>query len=194
MCSNLLSLVLVEDNRHEKEDRVAEEPQEASLWKIQGKPHDHLMNCRQVFVWLEVQSVHCVVYLGEAQVEVSLQGAPLSGDDLVEDRGQQESHDHPQSHEEEPRQTLLGVVAVMLTLWFWILLPQQQHSLRESTVSLSTALVLLDQNGREREIYAYLCNDSTNSDSRGRRRLLPLQRSGLRLPASAQSPAHTQTQ
>lgn len=60
--------------------------------------------------------MHCVVYLGEAQVEVSLQGAPLSGDDLVEDRGQQESHDHPQSHEEEPRQTLLGVVAVMLTL------------------------------------------------------------------------------
>lgn len=95
--------------------------------------------------------MHCVAYLGEAQVEVSLQGAPLGGDDLVEDRGQQESHDHPQSHEEEPCQTLLGVVAVMLTLGFGILLPQQQHPLKESMVSLSTAVVSLDQNGRKRE-------------------------------------------
>lgn len=56
------------------------------------------------------------VYLGEAEVEVPLQGAPLSGGDLVEDRGQQEGQDHSQSHEEETRQTLLGVVAVMFAL------------------------------------------------------------------------------
>lgn len=60
--------------------------------------------------------MYCVVYLGEAEVEVSLQGAPLSGGDLVEDRGQQEGKDHSQSHEEETCETLLGVVAVMLTL------------------------------------------------------------------------------
>lgn len=57
-----------------------------------------------------------VTHLSEAEVEVSLQGAPLGGDDLVEDGGQQEGQDHSQSHEEEPRQILLGVVAVMFTL------------------------------------------------------------------------------
>lgn len=55
-------------------------------------------------------------YLGEAEVEVSLQGAPLGGDDLVEDGGQQEGQAHSQSHEEETGHTLLGVIAVVLTL------------------------------------------------------------------------------
>lgn len=54
--------------------------------------------------------------LGEAEVEVSLQGAPLSGDDLVEDGGQQEGQAHSQSYEEEACQTLLGVIAVMVAL------------------------------------------------------------------------------
>lgn len=59
---------------------------------------------------------HSVVYLGEAEVEVSLQCASLSGDDLVEDRGQQEGQTHSQSHEEETCQALLSMVAVMFTL------------------------------------------------------------------------------
>lgn len=58
----------------------------------------------------------CAAYFGKAEVEVPLQGAPLSGDDLVKDGGQQEGQQHFQSHEEEPCQTLLGVVAVVLGL------------------------------------------------------------------------------
>lgn len=124
--SNLLPLVLVEDRRHEEEDGVAEEPQEASLQRTQRRPRDHRMTCGSISICLEC---NCAAYFGEAEVEVSLQGAPLSGGDLVEDRGQQEGQHHSQSHEEEPCQTLLGVVAVMLALRFGILLPQQQHSL-----------------------------------------------------------------
>lgn len=80
--------------------------------------------------WEFGRSVSVIVYFGETEVEVSLQGTPLSGDDLVKDWGQQEGEHHSQSHEEEPSQTLLGVVAVVLALGFWILLPQQQPSLK----------------------------------------------------------------
>lgn len=52
-----------------------------------------------MFVCLKAVLVWSVVYLGKAEVEVSLQGASLSGDDLVEDRGQQEGQTHSQSHE-----------------------------------------------------------------------------------------------
>lgn len=55
-------------------------------------------------------------YLSKAQVEVSLQGAPLSGDDLVEDRGQQEGEAHSQDDEEDAGQAPLDVVAVVFTL------------------------------------------------------------------------------
>lgn len=41
---------------------------------------------------------------------------------------------------------------------------------------------------------AYLSEDSADSDRRGGWSLLPLQRSGLRLPVAAQSPAHAQAQ
>lgn len=70
-----------------------------------------------------------MLYFGEAEVEVSLQGAPLGGDDLVEDGGQQEGEQHSERHEEEPCQALLGVVAVVPTPRFRKLLPQQQHGL-----------------------------------------------------------------
>lgn len=60
--------------------------------------------------------MYSIVYLGETEVEVSFQGAPFGGDDLVEDRGQQDSQAHSQSHEEDTCQTLLGVVAVMFTV------------------------------------------------------------------------------
>lgn len=59
-----------------------------------------------------------VVNLGEAEVEVSLQGAPLGGDDLVEDWGQQEGQGHPQGDEEEAGNAALAVVAVMFTIIF----------------------------------------------------------------------------
>lgn len=36
--SNLLSLVVVEDDRREEEDGVAEEPKEASLHRPEGRP------------------------------------------------------------------------------------------------------------------------------------------------------------
>lgn len=71
----------------------------------------------------------CVWYLGEAEVEVPLQGAPLRGDDLVEDGGQQQGQDHPQTHQEETRQVLLDEVAVMTPLRPRELLPQQQRRL-----------------------------------------------------------------
>lgn len=77
-----------------------------------------------------------MVYFGETEVKVSLQGTPLSGDDLVKDWGQQEGEHHSQSHEEESSQALLGVVAVVLALRFWILLPQQQHSLKTTMFQL----------------------------------------------------------
>ena len=94
-----------------------------------GHTDHHLM---QTGVSLGHISLLCIYmsYLGEAQVEVSLQGAPLSGDDLVEDGGQQEGEDHPEKHEEQSGDTLLDVEAVMLTLGFRKLLPQQQASLR----------------------------------------------------------------
>lgn len=104
--------MLVEDGGHEEEDGVAEEPQEASLQRTGGRARDELRVCTRF-------SGGCVslpCYLGEAEVEVSLQGAPLSGDDLVEDGGQQQGEDYPESHEEETCQTLLGVVAVMFAL------------------------------------------------------------------------------
>lgn len=121
VCSDLLPLVVVEDRGHEEEDGMAEEPQAASLQRTRGRPRDHLTNCRLsicwcVCVWGGETLVIGAVYLGEAEVKVPLQGAPLSGGDLVEDRGQQEGQDHSQSHEEETRQTLLGVVAVMFAL------------------------------------------------------------------------------
>lgn len=34
--------------------------------------------------------VQVAAYFGEAEVEVPLQSAPFSGDDLIKDRGQQE--------------------------------------------------------------------------------------------------------
>ncbi len=84
MCSNLLPLVLVEYYRCEEEDGMAEEPQEASLQGSQERPCDLLMKCQQILIHLDRIFVCCVVYLGEAEIEVSLQGTPLSGDDLVE--------------------------------------------------------------------------------------------------------------
>lgn len=86
-----------------------------------------------MFLCLRAILLHSELYLSEGEVEVSLQGAPLSGDDLVEDGGQQQGQAHPQSDEEETCQTLLGVVAVMFALRVRILLPQQQHSLKKKT-------------------------------------------------------------
>jgi len=103
--------VLVEDGRQEEEDGVTKEPQEASLRKTQGGC-DHLETRGGGGGYWCV----CGCHLGEAEVEVSLQGAPLGGDDLVEHRGQQQGQAHFQGYEQEAGQTLLGVVAVMLTL------------------------------------------------------------------------------
>lgn len=71
-------------------------------------------------------------YLGEAEVEVPLQSAPLGGDDLIKDRGQQERQQDPEGHEEESCQTLLRVVAVVLALRLGILLPDQQRPLKRN--------------------------------------------------------------
>lgn len=198
MRSDLLPLVLVEDGRREEEDGVAEEPQEASLHRTQRRVHDH----PQVILFILGGHAYgggwerrAVFYLGEAQEEVPLQGAPLSGDDLVQDRGQQESQHHPQSHEEEPRQALLGVVAVVLALGRRILLPQQQRSLKKQTTSFSSEVGTAHRFGAgRRDLQAYLRDDATDGDGRGGRRALPLQRPGLRLPAAAQGPAHAQAQ
>lgn len=64
-------------------------------------------------------------YFGEAQVEVPLESAPLGGDDLIEDGGQQECQEDSKGHKKESSQALLCVVTVMLTFRLRILLPEQ---------------------------------------------------------------------
>lgn len=44
---------------------------------------------QQVIVYVQGVVVQDTAYFGKAEVEVPLQCAPLSGDDLVQDRGQQ---------------------------------------------------------------------------------------------------------
>lgn len=52
--------------------------------------------------------------LGEAEVEVSLECAPLGGGDGVEDRGEQQSEDDPQSKEQQASGALLTMKTVMI--------------------------------------------------------------------------------
>lgn len=94
MASHLFPLVVVEDHRHEDEDGVTKEPQEAALWR-----EDNLEVRRLSGSEAAGGAQSC--YLSKAEVEVSLQGAPLCGDDLAEDGGQQEGQRHSQSQEEE---------------------------------------------------------------------------------------------
>ncbi|TNN70274.1 hypothetical protein EYF80_019488 [Liparis tanakae] len=101
-----------------------------------------------------------------------LRGAPLGGDDLVEHRGQQQGQAHLQGDEQEAGQTLLGVLSLT-------------NAIDPEKVRLIT---------RRGGDAAYLYDASTDGDRRRSPSLLPLQRSGLRLPAAAQSPAHTQAQ
>lgn len=90
-------------------------------------------------IWAPVQDVRFtgvgVIYLGKAEVKVSLQGAPLRWCDLVEDGGQQEGQDHSKHHEEDPRHALLGVVAVVLPFSLSVLLPEQQQALKCNVTS-----------------------------------------------------------
>jgi len=113
---------------------MTEEPQEAALQRAEMR-HTVFMSsgcCAQSR------------YLSETEVEVSLQGAPLGGNDLVEDGGQQEGQAHSQSYEEDTCQTPLGVVAVMLTLQLGILLPEQQHPLgSDSVIALVRSYLIL---------------------------------------------------
>lgn len=74
---------------------------------------------------MESVIMHGAAYFGEAEVEVPLKSASLSGDDLIKDRGQQECQQDSKGHKKVPSQTLLCVVAVMLTFRLRILLPEQ---------------------------------------------------------------------
>lgn len=123
VCSNLFPLVLVEDDWCEEKDGVTEKPQEASLDKTQRRLHTWALHQQRGGSSVEGVLVRAAAYFGEAEVEVPLQSAPFSGDDLVKDRGQQEGQQDSERHEEESSQTLLWVVAVMLTLRLGILLP-----------------------------------------------------------------------
>lgn len=125
-CTHLFPLVLVEDNRCEEEDGVAEKPQEASLHRT----HTSAFHQQQGDSSMESVIMQGAAYFGEAEVEVPLKSTSLSGDDLIKDRGQQECQQDSKGHKKESGQTLLHVVAVMLTFRLRILLPEQQHTLK----------------------------------------------------------------
>ena len=83
---------------------------------------DHTTVRVRVCVCVCVFERECVrAHLGEAEVEVPLQRAPLRGDDLVEDRGQDDRHGDPEHHQQPPGNAALGVEAVVLR--FRVLLP-----------------------------------------------------------------------
>lgn len=95
-------------------------------WKRHNEDctHEHFTSNRgQGCINVGSVLVRGAAYFGEAEVEVPLQSAPFSGDDLVKDRGQQKGQQDSERHEEESSQTLLWVVAVMFTLRLGILLP-----------------------------------------------------------------------
>lgn len=123
-CTHLFPLVLVEDDRCEEEDGVAEKPQEASLQDTMKSTHMSISPAAGDS-GMESVIMQGAAYFGEAEVEVPLKSASLSGDDLVKDRGQQECQQDSKGHKKEPSQTLLCVVAVMLTFSLRILLPEQ---------------------------------------------------------------------
>lgn len=88
-CTHLFPLVLVEDDGREEEDGMAEKPQEASLHTIQWRVHTWAFHQQRGGSGTVSVIMQGASYFGEAEVEVPLKSASLSGDDLVKDRGQQ---------------------------------------------------------------------------------------------------------
>ncbi len=130
-----------------------------------------------------------LLYLAEAQVEVSFERAPLDGDDLIQHRGQEQSQCYAQRHQQPAGRTALDVKTVVLR--FLQLLPDQQRPLQTQHQHLDTPhyiICIFDA------CVADLSDDDGQSERGGDWRRVPLQRFTLRLSAAAQRPTYTQTQ